>query len=83
MNECYQCVHRLELPGDAHIRCNNHEANVKGSDHGRRSGWFNWPLNFDPVWLESCDGFSDKPEDKKPRKELDPLADLFGLLKRR
>ena len=31
--------------------------NVSGCDHGIRSGWFFWPLNFDPVWLETCDGF--------------------------
>ena len=32
---------------------------VKGSDFGKRKGWFNWPINFDPVWLEECDGFND------------------------
>ena len=31
--------------------------NITGNDHGIRSGWFNWPWNFDPIWLESCDGF--------------------------
>ena len=30
---------------------------IKGNQHGINSGWFNWPINFDPVWLESCDGF--------------------------
>ena len=30
---------------------------VTGNKHGINSGWFNWPVNFDPVWLESCDGF--------------------------
>ena len=24
--------------------------------HGLTSGWFAWPLNFDPVWLLNCDG---------------------------
>ena len=31
---------------------------VKGSTHGIKNGWFFWPLNFDPVWLERCDGFT-------------------------
>jgi hypothetical protein len=31
---------------------------IKGNPHGIRSGWFNWPFNFDPTWLESCDGFT-------------------------
>lgn len=39
------------------------DLNVKGDAHGIANGWFNWPWNFDPVWLESCDGweFNDKP----------------------
>jgi hypothetical protein len=38
-------------------------------------------LNFDPIWLESCDGFSDDPKDKKEREEYDPLIELLALLK--
>lgn len=34
--------------------------NIRGSAHGIRMGWFNWPWNFDPVWLESCNGFERK-----------------------
>jgi len=30
---------------------------VKGNPHGIRQGWFGWPFNFDPVWLEECNGF--------------------------
>ena len=33
---------------------------IKGSEHGIKKGWFNHPLNFDPVWLEECDGFEIK-----------------------
>ena len=36
------------------------EMNIKGNAHGIRNGWFNWPWNFDPVWLENCDGFEKK-----------------------
>ena len=68
---CYKCVHRRSISGDAHSRCNNVDANVKGNVYGIRSGWFIWPLNFDPVWLEACDGFSDKSEENKPDEEAD------------
>jgi hypothetical protein len=78
---CYKCVHRLGIPGDAHSRCNNHKAKVEGNPRGITNGWFMWPLNFDPTWLISCDGFSDNPEDKKPRIELDPLSELIAMLK--
>ncbi len=30
---------------------------VRGNTHGVRSGWFMWPMNFDPVWLEKCSLF--------------------------
>ena len=37
--------------------------NVVGNKHGIEQGWFNWPYNFDPVWLESCDGFEEEGSD--------------------
>lgn len=32
--------------------------NVRGKQQGIRNGWFNWPHNFDPIWLETCDGWT-------------------------
>jgi hypothetical protein len=57
---CYECKHRGELVWDAHSKCLNKNAKVTGNEYGRRSGWFNHPSNFDPVWLETCDGFEQK-----------------------
>lgn len=31
--------------------------NVTGGETGIRGTWFMWPLNFDPTWLLTCDGF--------------------------
>jgi hypothetical protein len=31
--------------------------NIMGDTHGIQNGWFAWPLNFDPTWLITCDGF--------------------------
>jgi len=36
------------------------QLNIKANEHGVKKGWFNWPYNFDPVWLENCDGFENK-----------------------
>jgi hypothetical protein len=36
------------------------ELNIVANAHGVRRGWFNWPYNFDPTWLENCDGFTPK-----------------------
>ncbi len=43
---------------------------VKGNAHGIRSGWFMWPINFDPVWLEECDGFEEKAPECKCAKNM-------------
>lgn len=37
------------------------ELNIKGDPHGIKKGWFNFPWNFDPVWLDNCDGYEEKP----------------------
>lgn len=34
--------------------------NLSYSQHGFNSGWFMWPVNFDPTWLETCEGFEHK-----------------------
>lgn len=39
------------------INFNSKELNIKGNQHGIDKGWFNFPFNFDPVWLENCDGY--------------------------
>jgi len=47
---------RISPPGPV----TNSELNIKGNSHGISKGWFNFPFNFDPVWLENCDGFEAK-----------------------
>lgn len=33
------------------------DLHIAAAAQGIRNGWFLWPVNFDPVWLERCDGF--------------------------
>jgi hypothetical protein len=40
------------------------ELDIKANRHGFMSGWFLWPSNFDPVWLENCNGFEEKSKDE-------------------
>ena len=58
--DCYRCKYRQELTYDAHSSCSNKTAEVTGDQYGVNNGWFSWPWNFDPVWLETCTGFSGK-----------------------
>ena len=30
------------------------QVNVQFNPHGIKNGWCNWPFNFDPIWVESC-----------------------------
>ena len=32
---------------------------------GYNKGWFNWPLNFDPTWLLTCDGYTAKEKSEQ------------------
>jgi hypothetical protein len=33
---------------------------IRAEKHGVMSGWFMWPVNFDPIWLRNCNGFAPK-----------------------
>jgi hypothetical protein len=33
------------------------ELNISGHSYGIRNNWFFWPINFDPAWLVTCNGF--------------------------
>lgn len=35
-------------------------AKLKANRHGVQNGWFNWPFNFDPIWVEKCEYFEEK-----------------------
>lgn len=30
------------------------DVDVQFIAHGIKNGWCDWPLNFDPTWVESC-----------------------------
>lgn len=60
-SECWKCEFRRDIPGNCHIGCANPDPSMKGNAHGIRSGWFFYPLCFDPVWKESlCKNFKEK-----------------------
>ena len=33
--------------------------NISLDPHGVKNGWATWPINFDPVWIETCEGFTE------------------------
>lgn len=54
---CYKCKHRGNVAGSCHSSCNNKTCNVGAESHGIKNGWFMFPVDFDPTWLTSCNGF--------------------------
>ena len=58
--KCKDCKFIENVPGNTHKACSNENANVAGTTLGITKGWFDWPYNFDPVWLISCDGFEQR-----------------------
>lgn len=62
-NECYYCKHRQEVPGDAHISCDKPDPKMEGDIYGIQSGWFFYPVCFDPVWKEkNCRNYESEAE---------------------
>lgn len=48
--KCSNCKNKRRIPGDAHISCAMPDPKMTGNEYGIKSGWFFYPLNFDPVW---------------------------------
>lgn len=66
MNECFYCIHKRTIPGDCHISCANPDRDMTGNLHGIFSGWFFYPINFDPSWkTKKCCNFKDKNDEQR------------------
>jgi len=64
-NDCYNCVHKRNVPGNCHIECAKPDVDMTGNEHGIRNGWFMYPLLFDPVWMTvKCSNFEKVTNDK-------------------
>jgi len=51
------------------------ELNIKASPHGIKNGWFIFPVNFDPMWLLNCDGFTENESLEKGGGDKPARAD--------
>lgn len=56
---CFKCKYKGKVLGSCHICCKNPstELNIEQDPQGVNGGWCNFPHNFDPVWIDNCDGF--------------------------
>lgn len=67
---CHECIFKKSIPGDAHISCSSKTAIATGHPHGIKMGWFFFPVNFDPTWLEECNSFKTEKETKKDGEDV-------------
>lgn len=64
--ECYHCVNKYNIPGNAHIGCRKFCAGNKFNEYGIHMGWVINMVSFgiscfDPVWKEThCSFFKEK-----------------------
>ena len=78
MLKCKTCIHKKDIPGDAHYSCTKPSAMISGINyHGVENGWFMWPINFDPTWAEDCIGYADINE-KLEEKDILELQEIFA-----
>ena len=72
---CKKCKFKKNIPGDAHVSCSRIKTKVSNiNQHGSNSGWFMFPLNFDPIWGDKCDAFVDKSFDLDKAEDIDLIA---------
>jgi len=78
---CYDCIHRRNIPGNAHSKCANPNINIFGNEHGIRNGWFHYPYNFDPVWrINECDHFEVQVVPSQPTPSINSDRDVTNLV---
>ena len=41
--------------GHAEVKSQSDQSAVKLNPHGVKNGWAAWPLDYDPIWVESCE----------------------------
>jgi len=64
-HECYECVHRRNVPGNCHIECAKPDPEMTSNAHGIKNGWFIYPHLFDPVWkTKQCINFEAKQSEE-------------------
>ena len=51
---------------------------IRANPAGLRGGWFHYPFNFDPIWLENCKGFAALTEDDPRRANKHYAEDTYG-----
>lgn len=60
---CRECKFAKILSHTHHIGCCNPDFNLEGNERAISKGWFNYPFEFDPIWIiGTCNNYINKSE---------------------
>lgn len=45
---------------------------IEIDSHGVKNGWANWPIDFDPIWVSNCIGFTSKTTEHETNLSSEP-----------
>lgn len=76
--KCRSCLFMQTNPGTHHISCKKRNVLVAGSEHGIKNGWFSFPYDLDPIWLDECISFRTKDF----KLEEQETFDIYMLLRK-
>jgi hypothetical protein len=62
--KCNSCQHQNQKV-NGHSSCRNEGATVVFNSHAYFNQWANWPIDFDPIWLISCNGYKEDERGKR------------------
>ena len=81
--KCDGCIHLRNLHKDKGVYrgCNNIHAHITSDTLEIPKTWFFWPMDFNPKWIISCDGFSNNLKDNQPEILHDPLKIMLKILR--
>lgn len=52
--ELFMSLNKVEL-----VNTTTNKPLVEIDEHGRKNGWANYPLDFDPTWIKSCSYYTE------------------------
>lgn len=81
MKKCYDCKYASKVPGSTHFTCSKRAVLIGFNDYGRQSGWFNFPYDFDPIWLNECTVFFNKTDSIKNKGKEECFILIFNQFK--
>lgn len=84
-DKCRKCPYSQAAPGSSHhLECHyswitQPEPAPAGDEHGKRNGWWLFPINFDPIWMVGeC---TVEAAERDPDKTMNPFLTVAMAMK--